>query len=141
VTAPTTQEGVTQTILHDPDSDAVGNCMQAAIATLLGLNLDDVPHFAEHDDWDVRLREWSHQRGLIWFTLGVMEVPDWAPCLLDGKSPRGIAHVVVVRGLTTVWDPHPSRDGLSTIRCAWLFARPEGVARHLTAPPMPSPAA
>lgn len=117
---------VTQTILHDPDSDAIGNCMPAAIATLLDLPLDDVPHFAEHDDWDVRFDAWCKERGLIWSSLNVTQVPDWAPCLLVGKSPRGIAHVVVGRGLSTVWDPHPSRDGLTSITSVWVLARPEG---------------
>jgi hypothetical protein len=117
---------VTQTILHDPDSGTVGNCMQAAIATLLDLPLDDVPHFAEHDDWDIRLGVWCHDRGLLWCKFGVQTLPEWVPCLLTGKSPRGIAHVVVGRGLSTVWDPHPSRDGLTSIGSVWVLARPEG---------------
>lgn len=37
---------VDQTILHDPQTGAIGNCMQAAIASLLDLPLDAVPHFA-----------------------------------------------------------------------------------------------
>lgn len=126
MTAPTMREGLTQTILHDPDTAAIGNCMQAAIATLLGLPLDDVPHFALHDDWDDRFKTWCHERGLIWCAFAVTDIPDWAPCLLTGKSPRGIAHVVVGRGLTTAWDPHPSRDGLTSIESVWVLARPEG---------------
>ena len=42
----------TQTILHDPDNGLLGNCMQAAIATVLGLGMEDVPHFAAIGDPD-----------------------------------------------------------------------------------------
>lgn len=118
--------GITQTILHDPDTGAIGNCMQAAIASLLDLPLDEVPHFAEHDDWDLRFSAWCAERGLIWFACDVSQVHDWAPCLLVGQSPRGIDHVVVGRGLTAVWDPHPSRDGLTSITGVWVLARPDG---------------
>lgn len=118
--------GITQTILHDAETGAIGNCMQAAIATLLGLPLDDVPHFAQYDDWDVRFGTWCCERGLIWCKFPVNRIPDWVPCLLAGRSPRGIDHLVVGRGPATVWDPHPSRDGLTSIRSAWVLARPEG---------------
>ena len=39
---------VEQTILHDPEKKNYGNCMQACVASLLNIPLNDVPHF-HHD--------------------------------------------------------------------------------------------
>lgn len=111
-----------QTILHDPDSGAVGNCMQAAIATLLGLDMEEVPHFAALPDWDGALAAWCASRRLLWVSLSLMSLPDDMPCILTGTSPRGIAHVVVGRGVDTIHDPHPSRAGLRVKKTAWVFA-------------------
>lgn len=120
---PLDPRGVTQTILHDPELGTIGNCMQAAVATLLGLPLGDVPHFAAIEgDWGAAFKAWCLGRQLLWISLGVMDVPDDMPCILCGKSPRGIEHCTVGRGLDTVWDPHPSRDGLTTISEVWVLA-------------------
>ena len=61
-----------QTILADPqrndghDADGQpGNCYQAAIASVLDLALEDVPHFATFsDDWVQRSWSWFADRGL-----------------------------------------------------------------------------
>jgi len=101
---------VTQTILHDDHQGRTGNCLQAALATLLHLSLDDVPHFAEHDDWLERFCAWAEERGYT-----VRHRSAGHPANLGiafGPSPRGVKHAVVVRDGHIVWDPHPSRAGL-----------------------------
>jgi hypothetical protein len=37
------------------------------------------------------------------------------PHLMSGESPRGTNHRVVACGGRTVWDPHPSREGLVSV--------------------------
>jgi hypothetical protein len=99
-----------------------GDCLRACVASLLGLPLADVPHFAQHGHgwWDA-WRRWMRHR----FTLDVgCLAPDTVRgaglVLARGPSPRGpFGHVVVAEildggpALRTVHDPHPSRAGLA----------------------------
>lgn len=119
-----TASGVSQTILADPALNEIGvygNCLQAAVATMLGLHLDAVPHFAAFEFYDEALRLWMRGRGLGVVRQPVSEVPldDW--CLIGGLSPRGVKHVVVASEGHIYWDPHPSRAGLTAIETAWRF--------------------
>jgi hypothetical protein len=40
-----------------------GNCLQASVASLLDLPLDEVPHFLTHEDWFGKLREFLKEQG------------------------------------------------------------------------------
>lgn len=114
-----------QTILSDPDAGAIGNCMQAAVASLLDLPLDEVPHFAaDFDDWETAMDRWASSHGYAMVRVGVawLDAHPGAPVLLCGTSPRGISHAVVGRGLDVIHDPHPSRSGLTSRSYAFLFA-------------------
>lgn len=115
---------VTQTILYDPDLNArgvYGNCLQAAIASALGLELDAVPHFGAFTWWDAAVRLWLRGRSLDWRYIPAGDgMPD-GPCVLVGPSPRPSGlHAVAAEG-GEVWDPHPSRDGLTEVRGAYVF--------------------
>lgn len=114
----------TQTLLHDPEAGVMGNCMQAAVATLLGLDMDDVPHFAAmaEDEWQDAFTAWLFTGNLLWVVLDVEYVPEGMPCLLSGPSPRGVDHLVVGVGAEMVFDPHPSRAGLVSIDRVWVLA-------------------
>lgn len=106
-----------QTILHDHPT-LVGNCWQTAIASVLDLELDEVPHFVQMDEdnegnwWDLS-SEWLKERG---YDLQ----PQWEDgyivdeyYLVTGQSPRGdFDHVVVFQNGKMVHDPHPSGDGI-----------------------------
>lgn len=113
--------GVTQTILYDPANEVVhGNCLQAAVASVLELPLDAVPHFSQFAWWDAAMELWARGRGLTvrkWLT---ETIPD-ERCVLGGQSERGVLHSVVGEGGRIVWDPHPSRAGLVTIKDAFTF--------------------
>lgn len=112
---------VTQTILYDPDQDeVVGNCLQAAVASLLNLPLEAVPHFAQFMWWPNALELWARGRGLMVKGERTTVVPDRLS-IVGGTSPRGVMHVVVGYGGEIVWDPHPSRDGLVKITDASWF--------------------
>ena len=109
----------TQTIFADDEQrgDGVyGNCLQAAVASLLDLPLDAVPHFSQFVWWDKALELWARGRGLTPISVTVddpvaLEWPD--NCIVYGQSPRGISHAVAIIG-GEWWDPHPSRSGLTS---------------------------
>ncbi|MER8030719.1 hypothetical protein ABTZ78_17370 [Streptomyces bauhiniae] len=104
---------VTQTILHNDPSGRTGNCLQAATASLLDLPLDDVPHFAEHDDWLERLAAFCHSYG---YTLQFQPVTDYcAYGMAWGPAERGVRHAVCWADGRMAHDPHPSRAGLLAV--------------------------
>lgn len=103
----------TQTIVECDGSGRPGNCLQAAVASLLDLPIDDVPHFVETDDWEGSLIAFLLWRGWI-LTYRPADSGPPAFGMATGVSPRGVPHVVVCRE-GTEWDPHPSRAGLTTI--------------------------
>lgn len=121
--------GITQTIVAGREDGVPGNCMQAAVATLLGVPLDAVPHFVLFDDWRTATRQWLDERGLVWTCFKPHEsgaLPDQR-CIAAGESPRGVGHVCIVEHGEIAWDPHPSRDGLTVIDELWFFTTPAEV--------------
>jgi hypothetical protein len=128
---------ITQTLLGPsdgyPHSGLVpGNCFQAAVASLLELDLEAVPHIALFEDWRRALRLWARPYGWDPIVLGEgphvqgwtlaagvrferADLPD--PLILLGSSPRGTDHAIVgTPAKVCVWDPHPSRVGLAEVR-------------------------
>lgn len=126
-----------QTIAHDPISGTVGNCYQAALASILGMDIDDVPHFyedapsdkPEHDfasaieEW---IDNWLTERGFMRIELlmtgGTISealsilptmVSNKCPVMLSGVAPNGMPHVVIAQGGKIVWDPALSGAGLA----------------------------
>lgn len=105
-----------QTILQDHPT-LQGNCWQTAIACVLDLEPDSVPHFIQYDEdgiadwWDFTLG-WLLNRGYR------LERPNRhlytnEYYLVSGPSPRGdFQHVVVYKNGKMVHDPHPSQDGV-----------------------------
>lgn len=108
-----------------------GNCMQAALASLLDLPLEEVPHFAalpEHGWWDAFLGWLSdHNLRITMFAERFDQIDTYRdgmlvsapyekapsePLLIAvGMSPRGVQHSVVWQNNGMVHDPHPSRAG------------------------------
>lgn len=106
---------VTQTLLHDPENTRVmGNCLQAAVASVLELPLEAVPHFSQFLWWPQAMQLWCAGRDLVMRGERTNVIPDRL-CIVGGRSARGVAHTVVGEHGRIVWDPHPSRDGLVTI--------------------------
>ena len=114
---------LTQTILAGDPSGRIGNCFQTAVACVLDMDLDDVPHFAEFRDWTGHATAWSAQQG--WIVQGYYR-PSLAGIALgvaDDPGPRGYHHAVVVADGEVVWDLHPSCDGLLAVKRSWEFTR------------------
>ncbi len=110
----------TQEILHDPANGKHGDCYRACMASLLGVEPRDIPHF--YDGVVVDPVEWLQGVGYHLLRMGwagsVDELRDYMvaqnpgiPFILSGISSRGNSHAILVNG-NTLWDPHPSRDGL-----------------------------
>jgi len=117
---PRPDEVVTQTILAGREDGVPGNCIQAAVASLLSLPIDAVPHFLLWRIWSRALSDWLAERDLAIRVRYVTEIPT-ERCIVAGRSPRGVAHVCVAEGGAIVWDPHPSRDGLVSVAEAWFI--------------------
>lgn len=116
-----------------------GNCNQAALASLLELDIEEVPDFC-NDDADA----WYHQMQVWLIDRGKMDVVyeaaadggiDWvvqslidtgAYYLTSGPNPDGITHVVICQKGKMVWDPNPKRRGITKIEYFFfLFDLPE----------------
>lgn len=101
-----------------------GNCFSACVASLLELQIGDVPYFMDETKgkWHDQLDAWLAERRLyaLHFRIDDRSVYDkeelWPKgfFILNGRSPRG-DHAVVARGNAMVHDPHPGRDGLDSV--------------------------
>lgn len=94
-----------------------GNCWQTAIACVLDLELDEVPHFVDlHDthgiDWWHYTTEWLYHRGYEIYRIPTHLYTN-EYYFVSGLSPRGNwFHVVIYRNGKMVHDPHPSGEGI-----------------------------
>jgi hypothetical protein len=124
--------GVTQTqfavLAEDGSFVRRGNCLQAAVATYFGFELEDVFNFA---DWyGTPMDRWWYplflgffaERGFALRLVGLSNKPiPQERCILTGPSPRpGLTHAVVGEHGEIVWDPHPDRTGLARVQQAWV---------------------
>ena len=88
------------------DRDGRGDCLRACVASILELDLHDVPDFG--------LFGWNWMQALVCYADIDIEVPHetsgyW---IAGGMSARGVRHSVVFLGGEMAHDPHPSRAGL-----------------------------
>lgn len=111
----------------------VGNCQTAAIASLLELEIEDVPYFAEGlhpnlipseseraDIFNKRIDDFLESLGyeLNWYLPNseidryIREDHKDIPYQVQGKSPRGCQHVVIYINGEMVHDPHPDGGGV-----------------------------
>lgn len=109
-----------------------GNCFSACLASVLEIELSEVPNFFEGIDpkdnkaWWSALRSWLNPLNLdvmsVGITLNALEEYKNAYLLVGGSSPRGnFLHAVIYHGGEMVHDPHESRAGILSIDCADLI--------------------
>ena len=129
-----------------------GNCEGATIATLLGLNIEDVPSFWEGIDikttdtdesgviYQENLNSFLRQHGYRMLNLGVTKNPkaqdiNWvievskaigAKHLVAGISPRGHMHSVIYEHGQLWHDPHPAGGGVIPCQICMLVPIFEG---------------
>lgn len=90
-----------------------GNCLQAALASILEVDLADVPNLADSPFWLEAIRFFAEDHNYV-----MSVFPDDPPLRPNtyyvewGLSPRGNQHAVVGYNSEIVHDPHPDGGGL-----------------------------
>ncbi|RNI26619.1 hypothetical protein EFB08_11415 [Rufibacter latericius] len=122
---------VTQDIFINDPQGRVGNCLQACVASICEMELQDVPHFAAMPDhsWFETMCNWLHDRGYGFEDFDtVNDSTDYM--LVIGPSPRGVSHAVVYKDGELAHDPHPSRSGILEVKwCASIYKRKENTMK------------
>lgn len=127
---------VMQTKFGSPD----GNCLPACIATVTGIDIDDLPNFCKKYkyDWLEQMAEWLLIMGWATFYFSLSNkrrrkdgkintdwhflVPQDTLYLVSGKSPRGkFLHSCVYRNGELFHDPHSESKGLKSEPVDFLF--------------------
>ena len=109
-----------------------GNCFPASLASILEVSIESVPHFCflyNADNWFIETNKWLTKNfglSLIGITMPenikheIFQSPVYY--MITGKSPRGqFDHCCVGYMGKLVHDPHPSNDGLETIKYYEFF--------------------
>ena len=112
-----------------------GNALQAAVASIFGLELEQVPNFVElFMGYEAGIEQFCNERGMTStkirlsgddVTTPIDDAREGRLCVLRGRSPRGdFGHVVVARrtsqpgaksatgGFEMIHDPHPDESFL-----------------------------
>jgi hypothetical protein len=114
---------VMQTLFYD--KDGTGNCFEACLASILDMNISDIPMFHE-GDWFQRLWQWLKEKGLTCHgTISPEDVLTYSDgidgyFIVAGESPRGKhirgGHAVVFKNGKMIHDPHPDGTGVVSIK-------------------------
>ncbi len=123
-----------QTAFRDPDGRDRGNCLSAALASVLEIDTADVPHFVQEEEdggryWFDAMQAWLAGRNLWMVDLPrhivMYQLPPTAIIFATGISPRCPAgktnHMVVYQAGKIVHDPHPDGTGLANDPQDWGF--------------------
>ncbi len=102
-----------------------GNCWQAAVASIFGLDLDDVPDFVQEDDPDDAYSDFLYECGFIAVQLPGNAEPDCYYIAFGPSLVTGRAHAVVARDGYFIHDPHPGRNGLERVEYVHLMVPTE----------------
>ena len=110
------------------------DCYPACLASILGLERDDVPNFfdgTEHrpkenaaDAWNENVRAFLARFGLNFIVMEISEdyirnIPGYL--IISGMSPRGMLHATVWKDGKMVHDPHPDGGGIVAPYCLDLL--------------------
>lgn len=117
--------------------EPLGDCWSACIASILELDIVEVPHFYEKwpaknygpDKALIEASDWLADRGYRLLPIGYIDrgaarLIKGTICIVSGISPRSgekkVEHAVVGRikddgSFDILHDPHPSRDGVVKI--------------------------
>lgn len=120
-----------QLFRHEPENGIYGDCHRTAIACLLDLQPQDVPHFydlqvqatqrGEKYEWRSEVEKFLNAKGFTQADISYASTLDdlfaymgavnpRTLYLLGGTSVRGANHTVICRGGGFEWDPHPDSN-------------------------------
>jgi len=100
--------------------DGSGNCFAACIASLLELDIEEVPNFCEgnKNDWWEKTNKWLAKYNLWFCDVKILEYEDGNPLpwpgyyIVSGKGPRGLQHSVIYKDGNLLHDPYPDGGGV-----------------------------
>lgn len=103
-----------------------GNCLQACLASLFELELEEVPHFVglygSDDGWIQPCLDWLAQRGLGFLTIPYDDTWDYyGYSLISGHTPEGARHVMVSYNGKIVHDPWSEDSIPMEFTQYWIF--------------------
>lgn len=122
----------------DHPTEAPGNCWAACIASILELDLCEVPDEATvwkpgmnvEESWRLyhpTMIRWLEKRGLSLIDGSALSLEYYTPvhCIITGSSPRRpkANHAVVYFNGELAHDPHPSRAGILSAKYAEFFLK------------------
>lgn len=122
-----------QEFIHQPEKGIYGDCQRAVLASLLEMDMCQVPHFCAiaEDNSDVfweEVQKFLNPLGYAYLTVPATQAHLWGLNTdlyhdISGPSPRDptILHAVVGLGGKIVHDPHPTRAGLSGDPREWTY--------------------
>lgn len=124
---------VYQTEFFNPEEGTRGNCLRAAVASLLHKKLLEVPPFYPDENQQKEFIDYIESIGYIFdgcvYVKNIYELERHTAdklllqqlkdhrgidgyFLVCGMSPRGVRHAVIYNHQGLAHDPHPSRDGV-----------------------------
>jgi hypothetical protein len=122
-----------QTIFNNFDKGIYGNCIQACVASLMDMRINNVPHFVTYgDDMIDVLKEFCNANGYrfsgLLYKPNEMELNDFKGVdgyyIVGGKSPRNkYGHAVIYKNGKPFFDPHPDNTFTRTIDSIYLITR------------------
>jgi len=118
-----------QKFLHDPENGVYGDCHRACYASILGVPLDEIPHFFDKDrSWDEAqpLFKEVHKKFNVMpmrfvfdgdAPMGdILETAHYqnpgVPFIFGGISRSEVGHSVIGCGMRIVWDPSRNDVGI-----------------------------
>ena len=115
-----------------------GQCFRACLATLLGLEIEQVPRMkVSRGRWLMRLRRFCRMRGYDLIHTDRISFHSPAPMIVGGPvHRRGSWHAIIVKNGRILHDPFPGeRQGLSAWRDYYLLVplKPNGTNEMLRA--------
>lgn len=110
-----------QTVLQSESTN--GNCLRAAIASILEIDIDAMPAFERMGKahWKKALKTWLSDRGYHLTDYNSEPVTDDFVIAI-GPAERGVLHCIVTKRGKLVHDPHPSGAGLLSINKYMLIS-------------------
>lgn len=130
---------IKQTVLHDPDNGLHGNCLSAVLASLLHLDISDVPLFITPGTWVKDMNKWLRPFGLAYCMVEDFDCHIEAYGIqgmyheISGNTQRSndVLHACVAKDGEVILDVHPDNTGLTKINCYGFFIalRPWEVAQ------------
>ena len=120
---------VTQTVLHDPENGAHGNCFSAVLSSLLNVPIENIPVFTDPITWMLDVNKWLRPYGLAYLRVQdfAMHAEDngiidcWHELAGRTHRPGDVLHATVGRDGDMVYDPHPDNSGLKDREDSGIF--------------------